>query len=73
MVEGIRAACTSCHAVHVVVPPTMGQAKRPSEEPPIVGLPAVGEDEHLVEADIEGRFTCRVCQHENQVPDLNLT
>jgi hypothetical protein len=72
VVDGVRAECTKCGAVHVVVPPTIGQIKAPHEQPSVVELPDVPDGAQLVEADIEGRFRCKVCRQENQVSELNL-
>jgi hypothetical protein len=72
-VESVEAECRNCGAAHYVIPPTLGQLKRPVDEPARVELPRVASDAHLVEADTEGRWSCRVCGHRNQAPELNLT
>ena len=72
-VESTEVECGNCGAAHYVMPPTLGQFKSTTGEVPRVELPRVASDAHLVEADAEGRFSCRSCGHANQVPELKLT
>jgi hypothetical protein len=72
-VESVPVECANCEAPHVVIPPTRGQFKDPVGEVPKVELPRVPGGSHLVEADVEARWTCRVCGRQNQTDALKLT
>lgn len=72
MIASTTMKCENCDTVLVVVPPTIGQFKSPTEEPGRVGLPSVPEGAHLVTADEQGRFACPNCGADNVASELRL-
>ena len=72
MIPSFTTECSECKTRLVVVPPTIGKFKSPTDEPERVELPEVPEGGRLVEADEEGRFVCPTCGTPGEAPDLGL-
>jgi hypothetical protein len=72
MIPSVETKCATCETPLVVVPPTIGQFRLPTDEPARVQLPNVPDGGHLVEADRDGRFVCLNCQTQGEVPELRL-
>jgi hypothetical protein len=70
MIPSVQLECVECRQGMVIVPPTMGQFKGPTDAPPIVELPTVPEGWKLIEADGNNVARCPECGAENDAPGL---
>jgi hypothetical protein len=50
--------CPDCNAKMLIVPPVLGQFRRPTDPPAVAIPPAVPDGFALVNTDEEGRFAC---------------